>query len=274
MPSIIESSHSSDVASNSLSILCLHQACHLNPLRPSDVPSSLLHLFREDDRRKSSADPKSSTPNAGDRIEYSGFEFLGAPLDPAVACGIADGLLDPNTLVSNASISVFFNLIWQNVTIYCPHSLTVYALIFVMMNTSTVFFNIKLNPPFHSLSSILSSFAKSPCASFYSYSHPLFLSLSPLSFYSLLLTSSLLPSPLLFHPFLYFILLLSSPLLLSSLFLFFSNPSNSWTQLKEPLHLHIRKAAMSVRKAIHSIHKQQICLSSYMLLRRILKAIQ
>ena len=176
--------------------------------------------------------------------------------------------------MSHASISVFVNLIWQNVTIYCPHSLTVYALIFVMMNTSTVFFNIKLNPPFHSLSSILSSFAKSPCASFYSYSHPLFLSLSPLSFYSLLLTSSLLPSPLHFHPFLYFILLLSSPLLLSSLFLFFSNPSNSWTQLKEPLHLHIRKAAMSVRKAIHSIHKQQICLSSYMLLRRILKAIQ
>ena len=272
MPSIIESSHSSDVASNSLSILCLHQACHLNPLRPSDVPSSLLHLFREDDRRKSSADPKSSTPNAGDRIEYSGFEFLGAPLDPAVACGIADGLLDPNTLVSHRSNSVFFNLIWQNVTIYCPHSLTVYALIFVMMNTSTVFFNIKLNPPFHSLSFILSSFAKSPSASFYS--HPIFLSLSPLSFFSLLLTSSLLPSPLLFYPFLYFILLLSSPLLLSSLFLFFSNPSNSWTQLKEPLHLHIRKAAMSVRKAIHSIQKQQICLSSYMLLRRILKAIQ
>ena len=248
MPSIIVFYYSSDVASNSLSILCLHQACHLNPLRPSDVPSSLLHLFREDDRRKSSTDPKSSTPNAGDRIEYSGFEFLGAPLDPAVACGIADGLLDPNTLVSYASNSVFINLIWQNVTIYCPHSLTVYALIFVMMNTSTVFFNIKLDPPFHSLSFLLSSFAKSLRASFYLYSHPIFLSLSPLSFFSLLLTSSLLFSsllsfsilsstlsyfsplllssllfsPLLFYPFLYFILLLSSPLLLSSLFLLLS----------------------------------------------------
>ena len=167
------------------------------------------------------------------------------------------------------------------------------------MNTSSVFFN-KLNPPFHSLSFLLSSFAKSLRASFYLYSHPIFLSLSPLSFFSLLLTSSLLFSsllsfsilsstlsyfsplllssllfsPLLFYPFLYFILLLSSPLLLSSLFLFFSNPSNSWTQLKEPLHLHIRKAAMSVTKALHSIQRQQICLSSYMLLRRILKAIQ
>ena len=42
-----------------------------------------------------------STPHVGDGIDYTGFEFLGALLDPAVACGIADGILDPVTYVSH-----------------------------------------------------------------------------------------------------------------------------------------------------------------------------